>query len=266
MSNQALQSLMAAAGLDQGATAVMQTAVDNLGPAIQAGLGTIDVDQITTSEVVLVTLVVDDSSSIEYGDPTKQGGNSEAIRQGHNLVLDSLKGAKQSASVLMSCQYLNGTILYPYVTLDNAVRMDKRNYDPRGGTPLYDMTVQVLATVTAKMAEFEQGGVSARSITVIITDGDDLHSRRENEQSVKKVIDAMLRQENAIIAGIGVSDGRTDFNDVFSQMGIRPNWILTPDNSAHDIRAAFQTVSQSAVRASQTAGSFSQTALGGFGA
>ncbi len=260
MSAQDLRSLMAAAGLDPDADAVMQAAVDTLGPAIQAGLGTIDVDQITTAEVVLVTLLIDDSGSIRFG------SNADAVRQGHNLVIDSLQGAKQSASVLMSCQYLNGTVLYPYVTLDNATRMDTGNYNPMGGTPLYDQTVQVLATVTAKMAEFEQGGVAARSITIIITDGADQHSWRENEQSVKKVVDALLRQENAIIAGIGVDDTYTDFRGVFGRMGIRDEWILTPGNSPRDIRAAFQTVSQSAVRASQTAGSFSQTALGGFGA
>lgn len=260
MSPQNLNSLMAAAGLDPAADAVMQAAVDTLGPAIQAGLGTIDIDQITTAEVVLVTLLIDDSGSIRFS------SNADAVRQGHNLVIDSLKGAKQSAGVLMSCQYLNGEILYPYVTIDNTVRMDTGNYNPMGGTPLYDQTVQVLATVTAKMAEFEQGGVAARSITAIITDGSDQHSYRETEQSVKKVVDAMLRQENAIIAGIGVDDNYTDFRGVFGQMGIRDEWILTPGNTPQEIRAAFQTVSQSAVRASQTAGSFSQTALGGFGA
>ena len=261
MSNQALSELMAAAGLDPAAEAVMQNAVDTLGPAIQAGLGAIDVDKITTDEVVLVTLLVDDSGSIRFA------GNADAVRQGHNTVIDALQGAKQSASVLMSCQYLNGTLLYPYVMLSDVTRMDAHNYNPGGGTPLYDQTVQVLATVAAKMAEFEQGGVAARSITVIVTDGADMGSYRENTSSVKKVVDAMLRQENAIIAAIGVDDGQgTDFRGVFKAMGIRDEWILTPGNSPHDIRAAFQTVSQSAVRASQAAGSFSQAALGGFGA
>jgi hypothetical protein len=48
-------------------------------------------------------------------------------------------------------------------------------------------------------------------------------------------------------------------------MGIRDEWILTPGNTEKEIRACFQTYSQSAVKASQSAVSFSQTALGGFG-
>jgi len=48
-------------------------------------------------------------------------------------------------------------------------------------------------------------------------------------------------------------------------MGIPDAWILTPGNNASDIRKAFNVFSQSAVRASQGAGAFSKTALGGFG-
>lgn len=262
MTTDALRDLMAAAGLDSAADQVMQATVDTLGPAITAAMGKLTIDDITTAEVVLVTMLVDDSSSIRFA------GNADAIRQGHNGVLDSLKGAKQSASVLVSCQYLNnGTVLYPYVALADAVYMDAHNYDPRGGTPLYDRTVQVLTGVAVKVAEFEQGGVAVRSITVIVTDGADYGSYRETAASVKKVVNGMLKQENAIIAGIGVSDDvGTNFQRVFEEMGIRTEWILTPDKSAKEIRAAFMVFSQSAVQASQTAGSFSQTALGGFGA
>ena len=61
-------------------------------------------------------------------------------------------------------------------------------------------------------------------------------------------------------------DGSTDFRKVFREMGIEDKWILTPGQSAQDIRKAFQVFSQSAVRVSQGAASFSRTALGGFGA
>jgi hypothetical protein len=45
---------------------------------------------------------------------------------------------------------------------------------------------------------------------------------------------------------------------VFAAMGIPDRWILTPGNSATEIRRAFQVFSQSAVRATQG------VALGGF--
>lgn len=260
MSTTDLSHLLGDAGLDASATAAMQLTADTLGPAIQEGLGDIELDDITTSEVVLVTLLIDDSGSIRFS------GNTEAVRTGHNLVVDALKGAKQSASVLVNCRQLNAGVTYPYVVLDNAPRLDSSNYNANGGTPLYDQIAVTLTGVAAKMAEFEQGGVAARAITVIVTDGSDQGSWHHDADSVKKIVAGLLTTEQHIVAGVGIDDGYTDFADVFGKMGLLDEWILTPSNSPSDIRHAFQTVSQSAVRASQTAGTFSQTAMGGFGA
>ena len=260
MSTTNLSSLLGGAGFGTSATAAIQLTVDTLGPAIQEGLGDITIDDIATSEVVLVTLLLDDSSSIRF-----VTGNTEAVRTGHNQVIEALRGSKQSAAVLITCRRLNDGVLYPYVALDNAVLLDQSNYNPSGGTPLYDQTLVTLAAVAAKMEEFEQGGVAARAVTVIITDGDDQGSRNAYASSVKQVVDDMLRSEQHIVAGVGIDDGSTNFQQVFGEMGIRAEWILTPGNTPSEIRTAFQTISQSAVRASQTSGSFSQIAMGGFG-
>ena len=262
-----LDALLGQTGLDQGTMSAMQLTADTLGPAITAGLGNITLDDITTSEVLLVTLLIDDSGSIRF-----VSGNTEAVREGHNSMLDALKASKQSASVLISCRYLNdsrGTIhgvLYPYRQLDAAERLTSSNYNPDGGTPLYDQIAVTLTGVAAKMAEFEQGGVAARAVTVIVTDGDDVHSQQHRASTVRPLIEGLLRTEAHIIAGMGISDGHTDFQKVFSDIGVPTDWILTPSNSPSEIRKAFAVVSQSAVRASQAAGgSFSQVALGGFG-
>ena len=72
--------------------------------------------------------------------------------------------------------------------------------------------------------------------------------------------------ENHIIGAMGIDDGTTDFMHIFHEiMGIPEEWVLTPANTASEIRRAFNLFSQSAVRASQSAASFSQTASGGFG-
>jgi hypothetical protein len=117
----------------------------------------------------------------------------------------------------------------------------------------------------AKTQEFEDNGVPCRTVTLILTDGADEHSRKQNAGTVKKLVTDMLMSEKHIIAAMGIDDGRTDFRLVFKGMGIQDNWILTPGNSQSEIRRAFQVFSQSAVRASQGAKSFSQTAVGGFG-
>lgn len=253
-----VQSLFEAAR-KQGALSaksVQALNVVDLGAQIQAGLG-IKVDDVESSEVVLVSMMPDDSGSIRFG------SNAQAVRDGHNLVLEALRACKQREDVFVHNRYLNGTVLYPYTPVDSAVAMDSHNYDPNQGTPLYDQTVVLLGTVLAKSQEFADNGVPVRTVTLLITDGADVHSTRATARHVKALVEDMLAAENHIVAAMGIDDGSTDFVEVFRNMGIPDRWILTPASSASEIRKAFQVFSQSAVSATQTT-SFSKTALGGF--
>lgn len=251
------------------------TVVD-IGAQIQAGLG-ISVNNINASEVVLVTMMIDDSGSIRFG------GNTKIVREGHNSVLSALMSSKQNHSILSHTCYLNGHVLFPYLPLavvdeaekkrsgkivyqrnPDVVDLDTKNYNPNLGTPLYDQTIVLLGRVLAKYQEFADGGVSCRTVTLIITDGADEHSTT-TAKSVRPLVEDLLSEKH-IIAAMGISDGYTDFRKVFMEMGIRDEWILTPGNNQTEIRRAFQMFSQSAVRASQGAASFSKTAVGGFAA
>lgn len=240
------------------ADALQTLNVNDIGAQIQAGLG-VSVDDVTTSEVTLVTQLIDDSGSIRFA------GNAGAVRNGHNVVIESLKDSKQANSILAHCRYLNGAVLYPYALIKQAPLMTNANYDPNGGTPLYDETAVTLATVLAKVQEFDDNNVPVRAITLIITDGADAGSYRHAAKSIRPLVQDLLKSEMHIVAGMGISDGSTDFRKVFADMGIPDEWILTPGNSEKEIRAAFHLFSQSAVRASQGGASFTQSALGGFG-
>lgn len=229
--------------------------VIDIGAQIQAGLGT-PVDDVMVSEVVLVTIMPDDSGSIRFA------GNGAVVRAGHNTVLDTLAMSPQHDQILVHNRYLNGAVLYPYCPVDQAIRMDQHNYDPNLGTPLYDQTLVLLATVLAKAQAFIDNGVPVRTVSLIITDGADAHSRR-SVREVKGMVEDMLRTEDHIIAAMGINDGQTDFKRVFREMGVRDQWILTPGNSQNEIRKAFQLFSQSVLRASQSAYNFNP--WGGFG-
>lgn len=243
--------------LSSGALAVID--VNDIGADIQDALG-VSVDDITASEVTLVSMLIDDSGSI------RMGSNAQIVRDGHNLVIDSLNASKQKNGILALCRYLNGTVLYPCAQLDQVVQMDTHNYNPNGGTPLYDETVTTLATVIAKAQDFSDNGIACRTVTLIVTDGADAGSRRSSANDVKKLVTDMLRQECHIVAFMGIDDGYTDFTAVAQSMGVPDEWILTPGNSTSEIRQAFALFSQSAGRASQSGASFSQSAMGGFGA
>ncbi len=233
--------------------------VVDLGAQIQAGLGA-SVDDVQSSEVVLVTIMPDDSGSIAYGN------NAGAVRDGHNLVLSALVDSRQRDSILAHNRYLNGHVLYPYCPVVRATKMDVSNYDPQLGTPLYDQTVLLLGTVIAKAQEFANNGVPARTVTLIITDGADAGSTWASAKDVKNLVRDMNQSECHIVAAMGINDGATPFHDVFRSMGIEDRWILTPGKDSADIRKAFLLFSQSAVRASQGGATFSRAAAGGFGA
>jgi hypothetical protein len=251
------------------------SAID-LGQQIQAGLG-VSIDDVGASEVVLLTMMVDDSGSIRFA------GNAQTVRDGHNMVLYSLESSKQCHQVLAHTGYLNGHVLFPYLPLgviDEAERkrsgrvvytrnpdvhdLDRSNYDPGLGTPLYDQTVVLLGRVLAKYQELADGGVTARTVTLILTDGADEGSQQATAKTVRPLVEDLLGERH-IVAAMGIDDGgRTNFRQVFRDMGIPDEWILTPGSSNSDIRRAFQVFSQSAVRASQGGATFQQVAAGGF--
>lgn len=236
------------------ATSMKTLDVIDLGAQIQAGLG-VAVDDVASSEVVLVTMMPDDSGSIACA------GNGPAVCDGHNLVLEALRASKQSGDVFVHTRYLNGHVLFPYAPIDGAVAMDRSNYKADKGTPLFDQAVVLLGTVLAKSQEFAQAGVPVRTVTLLITDGGDCSSTRATAATVKALVRDMLLQENHVIAAMGINDGSTDFRRVFQEMGIPDRWILTPGNTASEIRKAFQVFSQSAIAASQGA---MLAGLGGF--
>lgn len=269
---------------DLGPQAVEVLTAADLGDKIKAGMG-IAVDDVEASEVVLVALLIDDSRSITTAgqpgagqpgagqpgivSPGRTGKPActdltQVVRDGHNLFLDVLGGSKQKDGILVHCRYLNGTVLYPFTPVDQAVRMDRKNYRATGGTPLYDEAVALLGTVVAKAQDFANNGVACRTVTYLITDGEDCHSRHRSAADVAAVVRDMLRAEAHIVGALGIGD-EADFRRIFDAMGIPERWVVTANADVHTIRTRFGMMSQSALRASQTAGSFSKVALGGFG-
>ncbi len=241
--------------LSQDALRTLQ--IIDYGAQIKDAMG-VSVDDIEASETTIVTLLLDDSSSIEHA------GNTRVLIDGTNLTLKALKESKQASGILMHVEALNTGLYSPYVLLDNINPLTAATFRPCGNTPLYDKTVIVLGRSLAKKKEFADNNVPTRTITVIVTDGEDVGSSQHTPLSVKRVVDSMLRQEEHLILAMGIADGHTNFKRVFADMGIPDACILTPGNTPSEIRKAFQFVSQSAVRASQNAAAFSNMKVGGF--
>jgi hypothetical protein len=229
----------------------------NYGTRIQDAMG-IRADDFEESEAFLLALLLDDSSSIRFG------ANTDNVRKGYNGVLEALDKSRSRSQIQVMSTRLNRGLLHGFVALADAERLSTSNYDPSGGTPLYDSTVEVLGTIVAKEQEYKRQGIPVRTVTVIVSDGADCVSQLTTASDVATIVRDLLKLETHIVMAIGIDDGATDFVQVFTSMGIPKEWILTPANDPHEIRNAFGVVSRASLSASQGADAFSQTMAGGF--
>lgn len=218
----------------------------NLGNLVLAGAAGKDLEDITASDVTLVTVLVDASSSIA------DRGLEKAVREGQNALLDAFSGAKERDAVLLACWTFSGAtqVLHSYVPVGDATRLDAKNYRAVGSTALYDTWCSALAANVAYAQRLRDGGTPARSVVVVVTDGEDVGSSRSAADCARLSRD-LLASELFTLALVGVG-GDVNFEHVAKSMGVPPGCILwEKDATPSGLRRAFQLVSRSAVRASQ---------------
>ena len=230
----------------------------HLGAVVIAGAAGIDLEDIAASDVTLVTVLIDASSSIA------SRGLEDAVRQGQQALLDAFVASKEKESILMALWTFNDELRvhHSYVAVDDATRLCPRNYAGVGATRLYDTWCDALAANVAYAQRLRDGGTPCRSIVVVITDGEDCGSRR-SARDCAKISRDLLASEQFVLAFVGVGDD-VNFHAVAKSMGVPKTSIaVQKDATPTTLRQLFHMVSQSAIRASranvgpgQTAGFF----------
>jgi uncharacterized protein YegL len=218
----------------------------NLGAVVIAGAAGKDTEDILTSDVTLVTLLVDASSSIH------QRGLEDAVRAGQNLLVDSLANSPVRESVLMALWTFNEDVrvVHAYVGMDDAARLDEKNYHGAGSTRLYDTWCDALAANVAYAQKLRDAGTPCRSIVVVITDGEDCGSKRRAGDCATLSRD-LLASEQFILAFVGVGND-ADFRGVAKSMGVPDGCVTVQANATPAaMRKVFGMVKQSTIRASQ---------------
>lgn len=223
-----------------------QLITGNLGQMVIAGAAGMDTEDIMASDVTLITVLIDASSSIGYS------GLEQAVRDGQNAMLESFKGSKESDSILLAQWKFNSAqkVVHSYVPVDRAVKLNKRNYRSTGSTVLYDAWCDACAANVAYAEQLRDGGTPCRSVVVVITDGEDTSSRRRISDCQKISAD-LLASEQFVLAFVGVGN-EADFRRIAKGMGIPKGCIeVQKDATPSVLRAVFEMVSQSAIRTSQ---------------
>ncbi len=217
----------------------------DLGAVVIAGAAGMDLEAITATDVTLVTLLIDASSSIHGR------GLEAAVREGQNLVLEAFAKSREKESILVALWSFSDdvNVLHSYVPVDDAVRLDASNYRALGGTRLYDVWCDALAANVAYAERLRESGTPCRSIVVVVTDGEDCGSKR-TQSECRALSNDLLASERFVLAFVGVGDA-TDFAKVAKNMGVPQGSVEVLANATPKaLREAFRMVSQSAIRAS----------------
>ena len=218
----------------------------NLGAVVIAGAAGKDTEDILTSDVTLVTLLVDASSSIH------SRGLEDAVRAGQNTLVDALAHGTAATSVLMALWTFNDDIrvVHSYVGVDDATRLDKKTYQGVGGTRLYDTWCDALAANVAYAQKLRDAGTPCRSVVVVVTDGEDCGSKRRPAECATLSRD-LLASEQFILAFVGVGSD-VDFHAVAKSMGVPDGGVAVATQATpQGLRKVFGMVKQSTIRASQ---------------
>jgi uncharacterized protein YegL len=218
----------------------------DLGPLVVAGAAGMDADDIQASDVTLVTLLIDASSSIA------SRGLEDAVRNGQGLLLDAFASSRERDAILTALWTFHheATVVHSYVPVPDAVRLDAKSYHAQGSTHLYDTFYEACAANVAYAQTLRDSGTPTRSVVVVVSDGEDVGSKRA-AKTCKKLADDLLRSEQFVLAFVGVGSD-VDFHKVARSMGIPDGCVLVQkDATAEGLRRAFQLVSQSAIRVSQ---------------
>ena len=217
----------------------------HLGPVVVAGAAGLGAERIAASDVTLVTVLIDKSSSIGSSDL------EDAVRAGQNALVDAFSGSKEKDGILLALWtfHHDAEVVHSYTPVDDAVRLDDKNYRAGGATHLYDTWCDALAANVAYAETLRASGTPCRSVVVVITDGADYGSSRKARDCATLSRD-LLGSEQFVLAFVGV--GGDDFRTVARQMGIPDGCVLVQkDATPSGMRRAFQMVSRSAIRASQ---------------
>lgn len=209
----------------------------------------------TGTDVMLVTILVDDSLSIR--DITS---GRQAEERGHDRLLEVL-GRRTETNVLVHTRLLNRGSFSPYSSLQSARNLREHLHLSPDGTPLYRQSLLTLGSVMAKSLQLEQQGKRVRTVTLIITDGDDNRSGHTTATHVRFwVQDMMVHASNHIIAGMGI--GAT-YARVFRDMGIPKAFIFKAGATAEEINKMFDSFEKTVLLpAAASEGSFRQLVAG----
>lgn len=254
MSSQNSVNLQSIAGLfedavqnnevSQDAASVM---IGSLNDTNILGCTGVDVNDIDTDIVTLISLVIDSSYSMKQ--------NEQAVRDAYDdLLIKAMRDSKQADSMLISARTFDEkeTVLYEFKKVNDIGKIGSQYVADGGATILYEAAINAMTAIRAYAKKLNDSGVQTKCIVVVFSDGANNYGKYMKPDPVKKVAEDCIRSEMFYLTYVGF---KQDINDNLDAIGKSMGFtnILTTSSNPSEVRRAIGLVSQSAIRKSQTA-------------
>lgn len=184
----------------------------------------------TGGELVLITMQIDDSGSME-------GSPAASVIRGHNEIMDKMSRTPYGQRTLLQTRSLKGLTINPFRPFSHCHKLSANNYQPTlGHTPLFKQTLITLGAVLAKTEELATLGSRVRTGTLIMTDGVATDSNEGSQWKVASLVADMRKVGDHIVAGMGIGES-SGYWTSFRQMGIEPELIFSASSRDEILRA-----------------------------
>jgi hypothetical protein len=185
----------------------------------------------TPASVALVTVVVDRSGSME----TLRGATVEGI----NLLLRGLAPADRVTVVQFDSEDPYEVLVHGVPAAEVApVTVDQ--YQPRGGTPLFDAVGRAIADTAGRAREVEiLTGVRPSVTLAILTDGFENASREYTGPQVARLVERS-RADGWDITYLGLGLGDDAYREA-ATIGLRSEDVVLCEDSDQGVAEAFTT-------------------------
>lgn len=210
-----------------------------------------------TKEVTLVSVLIDDSSSIAVA------GNVNAIIRGYRAFLAETR--KSEGDVWLRFSFFhNRREGKGFVPIVKARGFTERTYLLKKGTPLYISVFEELRVFQDEVDRLTALGYDVRTIFVLFADGQDNRSGCFTSVDVERRVKPMKATGKSVFAARGVNYGGIDFWPVFQSMSFDRHQIEIL-KGGHELVASMASTGGGVAAASTNEASFHRTMTGGLG-
>ena len=220
--------------------------IGNMGELVVQGANGIDTDDIESSDVTLVTIIIDRSQSM--------GHLKDAVTESYKSMINSFIGSKQSDDIMVSLWIYGSdvSLVHSYTPVNDIDVNDTSWYQIGGMTALHDAWFNAVSSNVAYAQQLRDSGTPCKSIVVIATDGQENASRQVDAGKCKQLSHDLLKSEQFILAFVGIGPDEDEYKAEAENIGIPDGCIMIEtDVNPSNLRRIFQVISQSAIKASQ---------------